>query len=340
MIAIGTAELHRSAHGPDVPGHPGDQVAGAGASRPDPAAAPGSCARCTPARPTSRSCPNTVEVRCPPEREQRLGAPPRRRAATTSGVPPGGGGAVGVGDRLVDQPAEQPRHEQRGARGQRVEEHHQGEQPPPRPHQPHGGSPTPRRSRPPASRGPGCARRRTPSRRRSWRSRCRRRRARAADAGARHPRAGSAPRGISGASRRASRQVSAEVASRSVIVVPHRPDDHVGGRPGSRAAAPRGVPEATARQPAVEEHDPVGVVQPQRRHRGDHRRPAAPVLGHPLGDPRLGVGVHRGGRLDQHQDRRVRRRSRGPAPPAAAGRPTARDHARRARPCQPPGSAS
>ena len=54
--------------------------------------------------------------------------------------------------------------------------------------------------------------------------------------------------------------------------------------------------------PAVgEQHDPVGVVQPERGHRGHHGRAAPAVRRDPLGDAGLGVRVDRGGGLDEHE---------------------------------------
>ena len=129
--------------------------------------------------------------------------------------------------------------------------------------------------------------------------------------------AGPARGGITGGSRVRSRQVSAEVgrgrsgSSRGTPLVrlvqrrgrPRR------GRPGRCASRSSWLPAAATR-PSCEQHDLVGVVQPQRRDGGHDRGAAAAVAGDPLGDPRLGVRVDGRGGLDQHQDRRSTARAR------------------------------
>ena len=52
----------------------------------------------------------------------------------------------------------------------------------------------------------------------------------------------------------------------------------------------------------VEERDAVGVVQPQGRDARDHGRTTAAGVGDAGRDAGLGVGVDRGGRLDQDED--------------------------------------
>lgn len=58
--------------------------------------------------------------------------------------------------------------------------------------------------------------------------------------------------------------------------------------------------------PAVRhEHDLLGAVQHQRAGREHHSGPPGPQEPQAVGDPRLGVGVHRAGGLVEHQHRRV-----------------------------------
>ena len=94
-------------------------------------------------------------------------------------------------------------------------------------------------------------------------------------------------------------------------------------RPGDHAAVVRAVEQQVLVGAlgdglvVLHQHDPVGVVQPQRRHGGDHGRPATTDVGHPLGDPRLGVGVDGGRGLDQHEHRRLGRDRAGQHDPLA-----------------------
>ena len=55
----------------------------------------------------------------------------------------------------------------------------------------------------------------------------------------------------------------------------------------------------------LEEDDPLGLVEHERAGREDDRRPSAPGLAQPAGDPRLGVSVDRARRVDEDQDLRV-----------------------------------
>src|SRR6478609_4082385 len=69
-----------------------------------------------------------------------------------------------------------------------------------------------------------------------------------------------------------------------------------------RAARHQLVVGARGDRPAVlQEHDPVGLVEHQRAGGHDDGGAPGPGPGQPPGDPRLGVGVDRAGRLDQDE---------------------------------------
>src|SRR4051794_40085206 len=102
---------------------------------------------------------------------------------------------------------------------------------------------------------------------------------------------------------RSDRQVAAEVARRSDMAVLHGADDDLAVRRlGGHELLVRALGDDP---PAGEQHHVVGVVQPQWRDGGDHRGATAPVGRDALGDGCLGVRVHGGSRLDEHQDGRV-----------------------------------
>ena len=65
------------------------------------------------------------------------------------------------------------------------------------------------------------------------------------------------------------------------------------------------VAAACAHDAVLHERDLVHVVEHQRAGGDDQRGAAAPDVGQPRGDPRLGVGVDRAGRLHEHEDLRV-----------------------------------
>ena len=112
------------------------------------------------------------------------------------------------------------------------------------------------------------------------------------------------------------RRCRADVGGRgSDLGIVQGPDDHVAV---AHVASQQLVVRAHVGDRAVlQEGDLVGVVQHQRRHRHGDRGPAPPVLGQPARDHRLRVGVHRRGRLDQHQDLGVGRQRAGQHQPLA-----------------------
>ncbi len=117
----------------------------------------------------------------------------------------------------------------------------------------------------------------------------------------------------------------------------HRPGDHTAvGRAVQQQVLVGALGDGLV---VVHQHDPVGVVQPQRRHGGHHGGAAATYVGDPLGDPRLGVRVDGGRRLDQHQDVGVLASARASTTrcrcPPDSPRPRSSSW-----PCQPPGRAS
>ena len=77
------------------------------------------------------------------------------------------------------------------------------------------------------------------------------------------------------------------------------------------------MPPAGGHPTVLDEHDGVGAVEQQRARGDQHRGAPGPVRHQPLGDPRLGVGVDRARRLDEHEHLGVAQQGAGQGDPLA-----------------------